>query len=88
MTSRVSNNEDDFDDKVEVLLLRYWIKLLKIISSVSLLDATATSTKMPLSNKEKLLHDDSDISKKSDFIKVNRPSGKSMRVDREQYDQV
>ena len=40
-----------------------------------------TIIKMPQSNEEKLLQEDSDDSKKSDFIKVKSVSGKTMAVD-------
>ena len=47
-----------------------------------------SESKMARSNEEKLLHEDSDDTKKCDFITVKSTSGKTMRVERKKYEKV
>ena len=85
---KTSNDEADSDDEIEILLDEISENKIMKVNFDDLEELEITVTKMPLSNEEKLLREDSDDSKKSDFIKVQSVSDKAMKVKRKKYENI
>ena len=81
-------DEADSDDEIEVLLDEISENKIMKVNFDDLEELEISITKMPSSNEEKLLHEDSDDSKKSDFINVKSASGKTMKAERKKYENI